>query len=143
LDKWDYGLLWPRSGSWPDPAHSRSYDESVRDLLLRGVGFPVGWAGGMRFKSNEKDALVAVLYAALAFGWCVDDDLFFVPDHGRQLLQTDHHGVVHVDCASEERVHSLVDHMARAGYELPSELPDRTFRRPAWMGSAKPRIESE
>ena len=32
-----------------------------------------------------------MLFAYLAFGWCVDDDLFFVPDHGRQLLHADHH----------------------------------------------------
>jgi hypothetical protein len=139
LDEWDSGLLWPRSGGrWPDPAQSRGYSEGVRDVLLRGAGIPGGWAGAVRFSSDEEDVLVAVLYAFLVFGWCTDEDLFFVPDHGRQLLQTDHHDVVHVACASEERVRRLVAHMAEAGYELPRELPDETFKRPAWMGSAEP-----
>jgi hypothetical protein len=138
LDEWDSGLLWPRSGRWPDPVQSQSYNEGVRDVLLRGAGIPGGWAGAVRFGHDEEDALVAVLYAYLAFGWCVADDLFFVPDHGRQLLQTDHHDVIHVQCASEERVQGLVGHMAEAGYELPREPPDGTFKRPAWMARAEP-----
>jgi len=133
LDQWASGLLWPRSGRWPDPAQSQSYNEGVRDVLLRGAGIPGGWAGAVRCGHDEEDALLAVLYAYLAFGWCVDDDVFFVPDHGRQLLQTDHHDVIHVQCASEERVQMLVDHMTKAGYELPVEPPDWTFKRPAWM----------
>jgi hypothetical protein len=79
----------------------------VRDVLLRGAGIPGGWVGAVRFDRGEEDALVAVLYASLAFGWCVDDDLFFIPEHGRQLLQTDHHDVIHVECSSEERVAEL------------------------------------
>jgi hypothetical protein len=105
---------------------------------LRGAGIPGGWEGAVRFTREEDDALVAVLYAALAFGWCVDDDLFFVPDHGRQLLQTDHHDVIHVECSSEERVQRLVAEMAEVGYQLPRELPGWTFERPAWMDSGEP-----
>jgi hypothetical protein len=79
--------------------------------------------------------LVAVLYAYLAFGWCEDDDVFFIPEHGQQLLKTDHHDVIHVECASEARILNLVAHMAEAGYELPCEPPDWTFKRPAWLVS--------
>jgi hypothetical protein len=136
LDQWESGFVWPRCGSWPNPALSQSYKEGVRDVLLRGAGIPGGWAGAVQFDHDEEDMLVAVLYASLAFGWCVDDDLFFVPDHGRQLLQTDHHDVIHVECASEARVLKLAAHMAEAGYKLPTEPPDWTFKRPAWMGSA-------
>lgn len=77
--------------------------------------------------------LIAVLYAFLIFGWYTADDLHFVPNHGRQLLQTDHHNVIHVVCESEKRVQQLVAHMNAAGYELPRELPDETFKRPTWM----------
>jgi hypothetical protein len=138
LDKWVSGFLWPRSGRWPLSDRSQSYNEGVRDVLLRGAGIPGGWEGAVRFDREDEDALVAVLYASLAFGWCVDDDLFFIPDHGRQLLQTDHHDVIHVDCSSEDRVQKLVAEMAEAGYQLPREPPDWTFRRPAWMGSGEP-----
>lgn len=133
LDEWDSGLLWPHSGSWPSPQQSQLYNEGVRHVLLKGAGIPPGWAGAVRFGREEEGALVAVLYAYLAFGWCVDDDLFFIPAHGRQLLQTDHHDVVYVECLSEERVQSLVEHMAQTGYPLPSQPPDWTFKWPSWM----------
>jgi hypothetical protein len=137
LDEWDAGYLWPRFGRWPEPGRSPSYNAGVRDVVLRGAGVPGGWAGAMEFGRDDEDSLLAVLFAYLAFGWCTEDDLFFIPDHGRQLLQTDHHNVVHVDCAGEERVRELVAHMAGAGYTLPAEPPDGTFRRPGWMGSGR------
>lgn len=87
----------------------------------------------MRFNANEEVKIVAVLYIYLVFGWCVDDDLIFIPDHGLQILQTDHHNVVHVKSSSEAWIKSLVEHMAEAGYELPRELPDATFKHPYWM----------
>src|SRR5262249_28594514 len=132
---WATGFLWPRSGAWPASAGSRSYNEGVRGVVLRGAGIPDGWAGAVRFGREEEDALLAVVFAYLAFGWCVDDDLFFIPDHGRQLLQTNHHGVIHAECASEERVRQLVEYMSTAGYTLPTAPPDGTFKRPPWMGS--------
>jgi hypothetical protein len=27
----------------------------------------------------------------------------------------------------------FIDHMARAGYRLPDDIPDATFKRPHWM----------
>jgi hypothetical protein len=79
--------------------------------------------------------LLAVLYASLAFGCHGGDDLYFAPGHGGHLLQTDHHGVVHAESRSEERIQALAAHMAEGGYALPTEPPDRTFKRPAWMGA--------
>jgi hypothetical protein len=137
LDKWATGLLWPRSGGWPHSSRSQSYNERVLDVVLRGAGVPDGRAGAIRFDRDEEGPLLAVVFAHLAFGWCVEDDLFFVPDHGRQLLQTDHHDVIHAECASAARARKLVRHMADAGYELPTEPPDWTFKRPAWMGSGR------
>jgi hypothetical protein len=136
LDEWATGLLWPRSGAWPESRQSRSQNERVRDVFLRGAGISEGWTGAVRFERDEQAALIAVLFAYLAFGWCADDDLFFIPEHGRQLIQTDHHDVIHVQCVSEDRVQNFALAMAKAGHELPSEVPDWTFKRPAWMGSA-------
>ena len=137
LDEWATGLLWPRSGSWPKSMQSQSNNERVRDVMLRGAGIPDGWSGAVWFDRDEQDVLVAVLFAFVAFGWCVSDDLFFLPDHARQLLQTDHHDVIHVECRSEDRTQELVAHMAAEGYKLPDEPPDWTFKRPAWMGTGQ------
>jgi hypothetical protein len=134
LDDWAEGLLWARDGSWPPHLTASPIIEGVRGVVLRGVGIPDAWTGAVRFKRGEENELVAVIYVFLAFGWCVKDDLFFVPDHGRQILRTDHHDVIHVECRTEERVNQLVAHMAGEGYELPTEPPDWTFKWPAWMG---------
>jgi hypothetical protein len=136
LDRWESGYLWPRSGQWPVVAESRSANDRVRDVVLHGAGIPDGWEGAVRFNREERSAILAVLFAYLAFGWHSGDDLYFVPDHGRQLVQTDHHDVLHVECTDESRVFELVAHMAAAGYELPTETPDETFKRPTWMGNA-------
>ena len=88
LDEWGTGLLWPRSGSWPPFEESQWPAEGVRDVILRGAGIPSGWPGAVRWRREEENELVAVLFASLAFGWSVDDDLFFVPDHARQIVQT-------------------------------------------------------
>jgi hypothetical protein len=86
-----------------------------------------------RYERHEENKLIATLFTFMAFGWCVDDDLFFIPDHARQILQTDHHDVIHVICQSEKRVKELVQQMTTEGYALPTELPDWTFKRPVWM----------
>lgn len=131
LDGWASGFLWPRSGAWPHGGQQE--DERVRTVILRAAGISPGWAGAVQFGRDEEDFILAVVVAFMMFGWCVNDDLFFIPDHGRQLLQTDHHAVVHGQCTSEDRVQQLAVHMAEAGYELPIELPDETFCRPYWM----------
>lgn len=137
LDQWEAGVLWPRSGVWPQSGQSRSHNSGVRNVILRGAGVPDGWAGAIRFEREEEDVLIAILFSAMAFGWCVDDDLFFIPEHARQMLQTDHHNVIHAECRFPECVRKLVAHMATEGYQLPTEPPDWTFKRPAWMNSAE------
>src|SRR5690349_19331098 len=67
LDDWVTGLLWPRPGRWPEFEKSESYSDRVRDVVLRGAGIPAGWCGAVRFTRDEEDALLAVLFAVLAF----------------------------------------------------------------------------
>jgi len=136
LDPWSGVFLWPRSGAWPVARSGGSLNERVREVVLRGAGVPPGWRGALRFAELEADTVVAVLFAYLAFGWCTDDDLFLIPDHGQQLVQADHHGVVHVECGSEPRAVEFVAHMAAERYALPTDPPDWTFKRPAWMDAA-------
>jgi hypothetical protein len=134
LDDWAMGFLWLMSGKWPQSGPSQSHNQGLRDIILRGAGSPVGCRGAIRFDRNEEKSLVAVLFASMAFGGCVDDDLSFTPDHAQQLVQTSHHDVVHAVCRFEARVRKLVAWMSGAGYELAAEPPDWTFKRPAWMG---------
>jgi hypothetical protein len=133
LDDWESGFLWPRARRWPTSAQIQSYPDGVIDVVLRGTGVPDGWPGALRFRRRESGDLVSVMLVFMAFGGCGLDDLFFVPDHGQQILQTDHHDVVHVSCTLSERMMNFVSDMSAAGYELPTELPDATFKRPDWM----------
>lgn len=138
LDQWASGYLWLRSGCWPATAECLTRNERVRQVTLRGVGIPDGWAGAIRFDRAEVDVVAAILCAFLTYGWHSPDDVWFVPDHGRLLLQTDHHDVIHAECRDEGRVLALVGHMERAGYSLPTEPPDPTFKWPAWMTPPNP-----
>jgi hypothetical protein len=106
----------------------------VREVILRGAGIPIGLSGAILFGRNEESSILTVLFTSFAFGCCVDDDLYVIPQHGRQIVQTDNHGVVHATCQDEQRIRELVAHMDGAGYELPTELPDGTFKSPSWMG---------
>ena len=99
------------------------------------MAIPDGTEGAVRFEAAEADLVKDLIGNVMSLGWCVDDDLLVIPDHGRQILKTDHHGVVHVNFASESRVEEYVRHMARAGFLLPTDTPDDTFRRPRWMGN--------
>ena len=76
----------------------------------------------------------------MALGGDSCSDLYFVPDHGRQIVWAGHHDVIHVECADEARIQDLVRHMDAAGFALPTEPPDVASKWPAWMpqGPAEP-----
>lgn len=134
LDPWSTLTVWPRSQRWPHSRTAEDIDERVRDVMFRGAGIPVGWPGAVRFEKRELDSVLGIVFVTFTFGWCSLDDLCLVPDHGRQLIHTDHHDVAHVGCRDEARVQTFVAHMNARGYPLPVAPPDATFRWPEWMG---------
>ena len=87
----------------------------------------------MQFARDERETLVALLFSTTVFGWSVVEDVYVVPDHARQILKTDHHGVVHVDFGDPGDVDRWVSKMSESGFDLPNEPPDATFKRPTWM----------
>src|SRR5262245_16166086 len=133
LDRWEAGYLWPRIGRWPTWADPGLPSERVRDLVWRSLGMPGGWPGAARVVREKRPVVVAALFASLALGGDSCSDLYFVPDHGRQIVWAGHHDALHAECADEARILELVRHMERAGYALPTEPPDGTFKWPAWM----------
>src|SRR3954471_15887045 len=116
-DPWATGYLWPRWGRWPG---WRPNERGTWGVILRGAGVPAGAPGALRCRRSEEDEVVAVMFAALAFGGCVEDDVYFVPDHGHQVVMADHDGAVHVRCTRRDRVLALVRSMAEAGHALPT-----------------------
>jgi len=135
MDDWQSCYVWRHMGSWPDPdqfCHERIND-SVEFRILKGLGLPLGTASVVEFSRDERDMLVALLFSTTVFGWSVGDDLYVVPDHARYILQTDHHGVVHAEFANCDDLRRSISKMSDAGFDLPRELPDPTFRSPDWM----------
>jgi hypothetical protein len=133
MDRWKLGYLWPRGGRWPSGADPGLPSERVRDVVWQALGMPARWAGAARVGRDEQPFVVAALFASLALGGDSTSDLYFVPDHGRQIVWAGHHDVIHVECTDEVRMLEVVRHMEKAGYTLPAEPPDATFRWPSWM----------
>lgn len=133
LDNWETAYLWPRIGRWTTAGDMQLPNEVVRDVIWRGAGLPAEWDGAVRVGRDERPAIVAALFASLALGGDGCSDLFFVPDHGRQIVMVGHHDAVDVECKDETRVLELVRHLAEAGYTLPTEPPDATFKWQPWM----------
>jgi hypothetical protein len=133
LDPWQSCWVFKREGGW-----SYAEDGDGRDVILHSIGIPEGFQGAVGFAASEKAGLILLLVTQIAFGWYVLDDVWVVPDHGRQMIYTDHDGAVHVRFAEVERVDSFVQTLAKNGFPLPEEPPNETFRWPDWMGPKPP-----
>ena len=133
MDDWQACYAWRHLGSWPQSAVPERINDVVELRILDGLGLPLGTNGVVEFSRAEYDRLVTLLFSTTIFGWSVGDDLYVVPNHGRHLLQTDHHGVIHLSFRTEESLNLCVDEMEPRGFSLPGEVPDSTFKQPGWM----------
>jgi hypothetical protein len=135
LGDWSSCPVWRHMGSWPDLANvdPLRVNDRVEYQILKALGLPLGTADVVEFSRAEFDVLLTLLFSTTIFGWSVGEDLYVVPNHGRYLLQTDHHDVVHVEFRDENDIERWVTRMAECGFPLPDELPDETFKQPSWM----------
>jgi hypothetical protein len=86
----------------------------------------------------EFDRLVTLMFSGTIFGWAVIHDLYVIPDHARCIMQTDHHDVIHASFRNGADLERYVGDMARAGFPLPTDVPDPTFNTPIWMSGREP-----
>jgi hypothetical protein len=135
MGDWQASYAWRHLGSWPQSAIPERINDVVELRILHGLGLPLGTNAVVEFSRDEYDSLLTLLFSTTIFGWSVGEDLYVVPDHGTHLLQTDHHGVIHVSFRTEESVNHCVEEMERRGFPLPDEVPDATFKPPRWMNS--------
>lgn len=126
-----YCDAWRPGGVWHE--EDPSYTDSVREVLLGGFGIPKDHCGALRFDRAEGAAVTALALAFAVAGWNVNDDLCLVPDNHQFIVRISHHAVLHVECREPELVDPLVAHMASKGWDLPTEVPDATFKIPTWM----------
>ena len=135
MGDWKTAYAWRHLGSWPhqNAADAERMNDVVQARILKGLDMPLGTADVVAFDHRELDTLIALLFTTTVFGWSVGEDLYVVPDHARQILQTDHHGVIHISFRDAGDVAHWVTEMAERGFNLPDELLDETFKRPSWM----------
>ncbi len=135
LGDWQWCRAWRSKGSWPSPAHidPDDFNELVEMTILRGLGLPLGTTDAVEFERGELSQLITLLFTTTVFGWSVAEDLYVVPDHGREFLKCSHDDVVHAIFRDANDVQSWVQKMSKRGFDLPTEPPDGTFKRPAWM----------
>jgi hypothetical protein len=134
LGEWEACYVWRHSGSWPGVYDMTGrVNDRIEYQILRGIGMPMASADVVCFSRGEIDLLITLIFSTTIFGWSVGEDLYIVPDHARQILQTDHHDVIHVDFRDANDVDRWVAAMADEGFDLPDDPPDATFERPPWM----------
>ena len=133
LDPWESVYVWKHMGSWFTSIKGERLNDDVQAVIYRGVGITENNADILKFNGNELEELVALIFNQLVFGWHVGDDLYIIPDHGRQMIKTDHHDVVHVSVRDQSIMEKFINKMAAKGFELPEDIPDETFKRPDWM----------
>jgi hypothetical protein len=135
MGDWQTCYAWRHLGSWPDPSSVDvgRVNDVVESRILQGLGLPLGTADVVIFDRRDLPTLTTLLFSTTVFGWSVGEDLYVVPDHGRYVLETDHHGVIHVAFHDPREVGHWVSEMAQRGFDLPEDVPDSTFKRPSWM----------
>jgi hypothetical protein len=133
MGDWRECHAWRHLGSWPAAADPLRINDVVERQILEGLGLPLGTADVVTFERAELHKLATLIFSTTVFGWSVGEDLYVVPDHARQILQTDHHDVIHLACRSEAAIEECVRDMHRRGFALPDEPPDETFKHPTWM----------
>jgi hypothetical protein len=134
LDPWQSCWVYKRTGAWTfAAAEGADAHDQAQDIVTRWLGIPQGYQGSVRFDEEDRARLVTLLVVQELFGWNVEHDFYFVPDHGQQFMWLDHEDALWVFFADTGRVEPFVQRMASFGYELPKEPPSPIVWQ-HWMG---------
>jgi hypothetical protein len=121
-------------GAWyePDPDTAPGSNVII-DSLLRSAGVPDGAAGALKFLPADWKAMNIVALAHYIHGWSVGEDLHLFGEERDCAMMTSHHGELTVHFPSVVRLERFRSVMLAAGYDLPAEFPDATFKSPDWL----------
>lgn len=121
LDPWQKCWVWKSNGDWGFHLTETSLiHHRVWANILHKSGIPEGFKGAIAYNRDEFFDLLTVLYIQTAFGWCVANDLFIVPDQAKQIVKMDHHGFVHVTFINKSRSEKFVLQLSKDNIKLPS-----------------------
>lgn len=130
----DSFFLWAKDEAWLPTRSARSGEAG--DALWRAVLHPLRTCrhdGAIEFTRGDRDQLLGILYCAHTFGWTWSDDLYLVPASRLAVVMLDHHDAVWIETASADDMRSVIARMSERGFQLPTALPDSTFKPQAWM----------
>ncbi len=133
LGKWQSCRVWRHMGRWPQRPYRQRVNDRVEFQILKGIGMPLGTDDVVEFRRSERDQLTTLLFSTTVFGWCVAEDLYVVPNHAQHIMETSHHGVVHVLFRQMKYLRQFVKGMEKEEFPLPKTVPDWTFEVPEWM----------
>lgn len=116
LDPWEFVFVWKHMGSWKLKIEGERLNDDIQTVIYRGIGLQDDNADILGFNKKELPELIALIFIQLVFGWHVGDDLYIIPDHGKQMIKTSHHDVVHVSFREEETLRVFVNKMVEKGF---------------------------
>lgn len=116
MESWQYGRILPRNRDcayWP--LSQESLYKQVHQTLLHSLSLREGYRGPLEFSRSEIAELVAFLYLRVTLGESRDHDLFFVPDHGKQLMWIQHN-VIQITFPEAEFLDIFAKRLEEKGY---------------------------
>jgi hypothetical protein len=128
-----YYLYRRGGGRWFDESSSGPGANQTIEDLLRAVGLPASASGALRLERSEWRVLQAIVIAFYVYGWSVGEDLYILPTGRDCILMTSHHGELAVEFPTEARLEQFRAAMLQEGYDLPTQVPDGTFKGPDWL----------
>lgn len=137
------GALEPRAEIYLWQKEPGGLEELKPDsVLIRHVLAEVGPAfssdDALVFRSPERDRLLGLLLCAAIYGWSWPHDMYVVSDQRDAILMLDHHECVWAEFPNAERRERFIERMHAAGFELPRDYPDSTFKPQGWIDPAQP-----
>ena len=122
----------PTRGRWYDPLSPGEGWSSVWDTLIAGLGIPEGHVGAIGLAANDP-RLQALLTLQLMMGTSLLSDATVLPSHGQHLWFFEHHDVLWGEFADMDTMQRHIAGLAIAGFPLPDEPPDPTFKPQPWQ----------
>lgn len=114
-------------GSWPETADPARINDVIELKILEGLKLPLGTANIVNFNKSEINALITLIFSTTIFGWSVGEDLYIVPEHAKNIVEVNHHGVIYVSFRTEDSMRAYIKGMKKHEFHLPKEVLDDIF----------------
>ncbi|RJQ39980.1 MAG: hypothetical protein C4550_04185 [Nitrospiraceae bacterium] len=115
------------------PPERKSVIDQVTAEWFAPLRLPDSGTFALRFSRSEINRAISLFTYQQMLGMCVWDDTYAIPDHAQQLIQTSHHDVIRVWFREKNDTRNFVQKMKKEAFDLPTHIPDKTFKIPTWM----------